>query len=61
MELGDYTTPQELGLRIRDGVKINAEDDATIETRINERLGYLDKDIVRKQRVRFGLLEEKVK
>jgi len=37
------------------------DDEAAIETRINERLEYLDKDIVRKQRKRFAALEERVK
>jgi hypothetical protein len=42
-------------------VKVPEEDEAAIETRINERLEYLDKDIVRKQRKRFAALEERVK
>jgi hypothetical protein len=37
------------------------DDEAAVETRINERLEYLDKDIVRKQRKRFAALEERVK
>ena len=32
-----------------------------VETKITERLEYLEKDIVRKQRKRFAVLEEKVK
>jgi hypothetical protein len=31
-----------------------------VESKIGERLEYLDKDIVRKQRRRFNILEEKV-
>jgi len=31
-----------------------------VESKICERLEYLDKDIVRKQRRRFNILEEKV-
>ena len=34
---------------------------AQIENKMVERLEYLDKDIVRKQRKRFNILEEKVK
>lgn len=34
---------------------------SVVETKITERLEYLDKDIVRKQRKRFAVLEEKVK
>ena len=34
---------------------------APIETKAAERLEYLEKDIVRKQRRRFNFLEEKVK
>lgn len=33
---------------------------ALVENKITERLEYLDKDIVRKQRRRFNILEEKV-
>jgi len=33
---------------VAEGVKVAEEDEAAIETRINERLEYLDKDIVRK-------------
>jgi len=33
---------------------------AVVETKITERLEYLEKDIVRKQRRRFNILEEKV-
>jgi hypothetical protein len=42
-------------------VKVSEEDEAAIETRINERIEYLDKDIVRKQRKRFAALEDRVK
>ena len=61
MEIGDFTSFEELGQRIREGVKISEEDEASIESRINERLEHLNKDIVRKQRKRFATLEEKVK
>ena len=33
---------------------------SVVESKVTERLEYLDKDIVRKQRRRFNLLEEKV-
>lgn len=61
METDDYESLEQLGNRVRDEVKIAEEDEAAIETRINERLEYLDKDVVRKQRKRFAALEEKVK
>lgn len=61
METGDYTSLEEFGVRVRDGVKVPEDDEAAIETRVNERLEFLDKDIVRKQRKRFAALEEKVK
>jgi len=48
METGDYTSLEELGNQVRDGVKVPEDDEAAIETRINERLEYLNKDIVRK-------------
>lgn len=48
METSDYESLEALGERIRDGVKVPEEDEAAIETRLNERLEYLDKDIVRK-------------
>jgi hypothetical protein len=44
-----------------EGVKAAAEDEAAVETRMNERLEYLEKDIVRKQRKRFAALEDRVK
>lgn len=61
MESGDFSSFEELGRQIRDGVQVTEEDEAAIESRINERIEYLDKDIVRKQRKRFAALEEKVK
>ena len=61
LETGDYSSFEELGQQVNDGVKVAEEDEAAIETRINERLEYLDKDIVRKQRKRFAALEERVK
>lgn len=61
METSDYESLEALGQRVREGVKVPEEDEAAIETRINERLEYLDKDIVRKQRKRFAALEERVK
>ena len=61
LEVGDYNSFEELGKQIEDGVKVPDVDAAAIETRINERLEYLSKDIVRKQRKRFAALEEKVK
>lgn len=48
METDDYESLEQLGNRVRDEVKISEEDEAAIETRINERLEYLDKDVVRK-------------
>jgi len=33
---------------------------AVVESKVTERIEYLDKDIVRKQRQRFFILEEKV-
>jgi hypothetical protein len=48
METDDYESLEQLGNRVRDEVKIAEEDEAAIETRINERLEYLDKDVVRK-------------
>ena len=41
-------------------VKIQDEVIGVIENKYAERLEYLDKDIVRKQRRRFQMLEEKV-
>ena len=61
METGDYGSFEELGQQIREGVRVDEEDEAAIESRINERIEYLDKDIVRNQRKRFAALEEKVK
>ena len=61
METGDYQSFEELGQRVREGVKVAEDDEAAVETRLNERLEYLDKDIVRKQRKRFAALEERVK
>ena len=61
METGDYASFEELGQRINEGVKVAEDDEAAVETRINERLEYLNKDIVRKQRKRFAALEERVK
>jgi len=61
MEINDYESLEALGVKIKEGVKVSEEDEAAIETRINERLEYLDKDIVRKQRKRFAALEERVK
>jgi hypothetical protein len=42
-------------------MKVPEDDEALVENMLNERIGYLDKNIVRKQRVRFEALEEKVK
>jgi hypothetical protein len=61
LEAGDFQSYEELGQRSSEGVPVPEEDEAAIETRINERLEYLDKDIVRKQRKRFAALEERVK
>ena len=44
-----------------DGVKLPEAEMAQLETKLSERVNYLEKDIVRKQRKRFMLLEEKVK
>lgn len=60
LEIGDYESFESLSERIRDGVKIPEEDEAAVENTINERIGYLQKDIVRKQRKRFDTLEQKV-
>ena len=60
METGDYDSFEALAEKIRDGVKIPEDDEAAVENAINERIGYLDKDIVRKQRKRFDALEQKV-
>jgi hypothetical protein len=61
METGDYASFEELRERVSTGVKVDAEDEAAVESRINERLEYLNKDIVRKQRKRFAALEDRVK
>lgn len=61
METNDYESLEALGQKIKEGVKVSEEDEAAIETRINERIEYLDKDIVRKQRKRFAALEDRVK
>jgi hypothetical protein len=60
LEMGDYESFDALTEKIKDGVKIQEDDEAAIENTINERIGYLEKDIVRKQRKRFDTLEQKV-
>jgi hypothetical protein len=59
LEIGDYESFESLAERIRD-VKIPEDDEAAVENTLNERIGYLQKDIVRKQRKRFDTLEQKV-
>lgn len=59
LEIGDYENFDSLADRVRE-VKIPEEDEAAVENTVNERIGYLQKDIVRKQRKRFDTLEQKV-
>ena len=47
METSDYDYLEALGQRVLKGVKVTEEDEAAIETRINEGLEYLDKNIIR--------------
>lgn len=61
LEIGDYTSLDDLCQQISDGVTAGEEDQAAVETRKNERLEYLNRDIVRKQRQRFAALEDRVK
>lgn len=61
MEIGDFDSYDELAEKVNNGVKISEEDEALVESILNERIGYLEKDIVRKQRIRFEALEERVK
>ena len=57
LEIGEFENYLELSNKIRTTINIPEEDEAYVENLINERLGYLDKDIVRKQRLRFEALE----
>ena len=57
LEIGEFDNYLELANKIRSTINIPEEDAAYVENLINERLGYLDKDIVRKQRLRFEALE----
>lgn len=50
LETGDYPSFAELAEQLREGAKPAGDDEAAVETRVNERLEYLGKDIVRKQR-----------
>ena len=61
IEMNDFANLADLEKQIADGVKAPEEDEAAIETKKNERLEYLNKDIIRKQRKRFAALEERVK
>ena len=57
LEIGEFENYLELANKIRTTINIPEDDAAYVENLINERLGYLDKDIVRKQRLRFEALE----
>lgn len=57
LEIGEFENYLELANKVRSIINIPEEDAAYVENLINERLGYLDKDIVRKQRLRFEALE----
>jgi hypothetical protein len=59
MELG-LSNFAELEETLNSKVKVPEDVLALIETKLSERLEYLEKDIVRKQRKRFNILEEKV-
>lgn len=59
MELG-MTSFAELEDLLANKIKISEEVIGSIENKSAERLEYLEKDIVRKQRKRFNMLEEKV-
>jgi len=59
MELG-MTSFAELEDIVTNKVKIADDLIANIENKSSERQEYLEKDIVRKQRKRFNMLEEKV-
>ena len=61
LETSDYDSLDTLLQKIREGVKLVEEDEALIESRINERHELLEKDIIRKQKLRLQSLEEKVK
>lgn len=61
LETGDYESFADLGEKIVNEIKVPEEDESLVESIINERVGYLEKDIVRKQRIRFEALEQKVK
>jgi len=60
MELG-LGSFAELDDILSNKIKVSDQVMAPIETKAAERLEYLEKDIVRKQRRRFNFLEEKVK
>lgn len=63
MELGLQTFAELedlLANKIKMGSQAVEELVSVVETKITERLEYLEKDIVRKQRRRFNILEEKV-
>ena len=60
MELG-IGTFQELEDILTHKIKLPETLIAAIENKASERIEYLEKDIVRKQRRRFNMLEEKVK
>jgi len=48
LEIGEFENYLELSNKIRTIINIPEEDTAYVENLINERLGFLDKDIVRK-------------
>jgi uncharacterized small protein (DUF1192 family) len=48
MEIGDFESYDELSKKVSDGMKVAEDDEALVENMLNERIGYLDKDIVRK-------------
>jgi len=59
MEMG--TNLDQIDDFLTNKVKLNEEAIIIVENRMNERIDYLEKDIVRSQRQRFNELEEKVK
>lgn len=61
LETGDYESFAELAEKIETEIKVPEDDESLVESIINERIGYLEKDIVRKQRIRFEALETRVK
>ena len=55
--IGTFTELEEI---LQNKIKVSDDVIALIENKQAERLEYLEKDIVRKQRKRFNILEEKV-